>query len=121
MLAKSYPYYLANKAVYANEDLQVFDKYSGEVATVVAMADSAVIDTAIAASVKAAEPMAKMAAYERQAVLDHCVMRFRERFDEMRRLATGIDCNLAEADAWQLLGRLEAQAGNFSAAVSSEL
>ncbi len=83
MLAKSYPYYLANKAVYANEDLKVLDKYSGEVATVVAMADSSVIDSAIAASVKAAEPMAKMAAYERQAVLDHCVKRFRERFDEL--------------------------------------
>ena len=83
MLAKSYPYYLANKAVYANEDLKVLDKYSGEVATVVAMADSSVIDAAIAASVKAAEPMAKMAAYERQAVLDHCVKRFRERFDEL--------------------------------------
>ena len=83
MLAKSYPYYLANKAVYANEDLKVLDKYSGEVATVVAMADSSVIDAAIAASVKASEPMAKMAAYERQAVLDHCVKRFRERFDEL--------------------------------------
>ncbi|MEH6347557.1 MAG: aldehyde dehydrogenase family protein [Bermanella sp.] len=83
MLAKSYPYYLANKAVYANEDLKVLDKYSGEVATVVAMADSSVIDAAIAASVKATEPMAKMAAYERQAVLDHCVKRFRERFDEL--------------------------------------
>ena len=83
MLAKSYPYYLANKAVYANEDLKVLDKYSGEVATVVAMADSSVIDAAIAASVKAAEPMAKMAAYERQEVLDHCVKRFRERFDEL--------------------------------------
>ncbi len=83
MLAKSYPYYLANKAVYANEDLKVLDKYSGEVATVVAMADSTVIDAAIAASVKAAEPMAKMAAYERQEVLDHCVKRFRERFDEL--------------------------------------
>ena len=32
MLAKSYPYYLANKAVYANEDLKVLDKYScGEI------------------------------------------------------------------------------------------
>ncbi len=83
MLAKSYPYYLANKAVYANEDLKVLDKYSGEVAAVVAMADSSVIDSAIAASVKAAVPMAKMAAYERQEVLDHCVKRFRERFDEL--------------------------------------
>jgi len=83
MLAKSYPYYLANKAVYANEDLKVYDKYTGEVATSVAMADASVIDQAIAASVTAAEPMRKMAAFERQEVLDHCVKRFRERFDEL--------------------------------------
>jgi len=83
MLQKNYPYYLANKAVYANEDLIVLDKYSGNVATVVAMANNSVIDAAIAASVKAARPMAKMAAFERQAVLDHCVKRFRERFDEL--------------------------------------
>ena len=83
MLQKNYPYYLANKAVYANEDLIVLDKYSGNVATVVAMANNSAIDAAIAASVKAARPMAKMAAFERQAVLDHCVKRFRERFDEL--------------------------------------
>jgi len=83
MLKKSYPYYLANKAVYANEELAVNDKYTGEIATRVAMADASVIDQAIAASVIAAEPMRKMAAFERQAVLDHCVKRFRERFDEL--------------------------------------
>lgn len=83
MLKKSYPYYLANKAVYANEDLKVYDKYTGELATSVAMADASVIDQAIIASVAATEPMRKMAAYERQEVLDHCVKRFRERFDEL--------------------------------------
>src|SRR5690606_15091731 len=31
----------------------------------------------------AAEPMRKMAAYERQAILEHCVSRFRERADEL--------------------------------------
>ena len=40
MLQKSYPYYLANKAVYANEDLKVIDKYTQEVATSVALADA---------------------------------------------------------------------------------
>ena len=32
-LQAKYPYYLNNKAVYANEDLEVTDKYTGEVAT----------------------------------------------------------------------------------------
>ncbi|MFB3079474.1 MAG: hypothetical protein ACE1Y4_15865 [Lysobacterales bacterium] len=38
MLKESYPFYLANEAVYANEDLVVIDKYSGKDATRVAMA-----------------------------------------------------------------------------------
>ncbi len=83
MLKPVYPYYLANQAVYANQDLIVLDKYSGEVATRVAMADSHVIDQAISAAVAAQHAMANMAAYERQQVLDHCVLRFRERADEL--------------------------------------
>ena len=41
------------------------------------------IDQAIAAAVQAQAPMAQMAAYERQQVLDHCVLRFRERAEEL--------------------------------------
>ncbi|MCA1661438.1 MAG: aldehyde dehydrogenase family protein, partial [Novosphingobium sp.] len=40
-------------------------------------------DEAIAGCVRAAEPMARMASYERQEVLNHCVKRFQERFDEL--------------------------------------
>jgi hypothetical protein len=40
MLKKSYPYYLANEAVAANTDLEVTDKFSGEVAMRVALADA---------------------------------------------------------------------------------
>ena len=83
MLKEAYPYYLANKPLIPNTDLEVLDKYTGEVATRVAMADAKAIDLGIAAAVKAAEPMRKMRSYERQAVLDHCVQRFRERFDEL--------------------------------------
>ncbi|MES2834813.1 MAG: aldehyde dehydrogenase family protein [Pseudomonadota bacterium] len=82
-LKPSYPLYLANVAMTPNQDLEVTDKYTGEVATRVAMADAATIDKAIAAAVEATEPMARMAAYERQAVLMHCVKRFQERFDEL--------------------------------------
>ena len=83
MLKSAYPYYLANQAVYANQDLVVTDKYTGAIATRVALADASVIDQAIAAAVQAQAPMAKMAAYERQQVLDHCVLRFRERAEEL--------------------------------------
>ena len=33
MLKPTYPYYLANKPVAANTDLEVTDKYTGKVAT----------------------------------------------------------------------------------------
>ncbi|WP_295446154.1 aldehyde dehydrogenase family protein [Sphingorhabdus sp. EL138] len=83
MLKDVYPLYLNNKAVQSNTDLAVTEKYTGEVAFRVALADSKTIDAAIAGAVKAAEPMAQMASYERQNVLMHCVSRFKERFDEL--------------------------------------
>ena len=55
----------------------------GEVATRVAVADAAAIDQGIAAAAAADEPMRAMPAYERQQVLNHCVTRFEERFDEL--------------------------------------
>ena len=82
-LQEIYPLYLNNKAVQPNADLKVTDKFTGEVAFRTALATPDVIDQAIAGAVRAAEPMAEMASYERQAVLDHCVTRFRERFDEL--------------------------------------
>jgi acyl-CoA reductase-like NAD-dependent aldehyde dehydrogenase len=78
-----YPLYLANEAVQPNADLEVTDKYTGEIAFRCALADAATIDSGIAAAAAAAEPMARLASYERQAVLQHCVQRFGERFDEL--------------------------------------
>lgn len=78
-----WPFYLANKPVAPNYDLKVTNKYTGEVAARVAMADPPTIDAAIQASVEAAPAMAAQRPYERQAVLMHCVDRFTERFDEL--------------------------------------
>ena len=83
MLEKSYPFYLANKPESPNSDLEVTDKYTGEVATRVALASAKDIDRGITAAVEATEPMRVMPPYERQAVLLHCVDRFTERFDEL--------------------------------------
>ncbi|MCV2884632.1 aldehyde dehydrogenase family protein [Aestuariibacter sp. AA17] len=82
-LEKAYPYFLASKPVFANQDLQVTNKYTGETVTTVAMASADVIDKAIDAAEKSQPAMAKMKPYERQAVLNHCVKRFQERFDEL--------------------------------------
>ena len=82
-LKESYPLYLANEAQTPNLDLEVTDKYTGKVATRVALANAAIIDAGIAATVEAAEPMARMPSYARQDVLMHCVKRFQERYDEL--------------------------------------
>ena len=82
-MQSSFPYYLANEPHSPNTDLDVIDKFTGEVATRVAMADAQTIDAAIAASVQAAEPMQEMKPYQRQEILNHCVKRFTERFDEL--------------------------------------
>jgi len=82
-LREKYPYILANESIYANTDLKVTDKYTGEVATLVAVADTNTIDQGIQAAVEATEPLAEMPTYERQEVLEHCVARFKERFDEL--------------------------------------
>jgi len=80
---KDFPYYLANESVAANTDMAVTDKFSGEVAYRVAVANATAIDKGIAATVAATQPMREMPPYERQAVLNHCVKRFTERFDEL--------------------------------------
>ena len=56
---KTFPYYVANVAEAPNADLEVTDKYSGEVAYRVAMADATTIDRAIAAATEAAAPLRK--------------------------------------------------------------
>ncbi len=83
MLKDRYPYYLANRAVQANADLPVSDKYRGEVATRVALADDRVYDEAIGLAVAAAPAMRALAAFERRDALLHCVRRFGERRDEL--------------------------------------
>jgi len=82
-LKDTYPLYLNNKAVQPNTDLAVTDKYTGEVAFRTALATPDVIEEAIAGAVRAAEPMARLASYQKQDVLMHCVVRFKERFDEL--------------------------------------
>ncbi|MFT7484569.1 MAG: acyl-CoA reductase-like NAD-dependent aldehyde dehydrogenase [Candidatus Paceibacteria bacterium] len=66
MLRGSYPYYLAGEPQSPNQDLEVLNEFTGEVATRVAMADTAAIEAGIAAAAKAQGPMRKLAPYERR-------------------------------------------------------
>ena len=83
MLAKRYPYYLANQPVAGKQELDVLDKYTGKRATRVALADAAAVRKAIVAAHKARESMAAFPPDARRDVLEHCVRRFGERFEEL--------------------------------------
>ncbi len=105
MLAKSYPYYLANKPVAANTDLVVLDKYSGKRATRVAFADATTVRKAIVAAHKAREAMAALPPDARRDVLDHCACRFSERAEELA-LALCIEAGKPIRDARGEVARL---------------
>lgn len=81
-LREAYPYYLCNKAVFANKDLAVTDKFTGKAATHVALADADVIAEAAAAATAASEACRKMPPYERKAVLNAVAAEVRERAEE---------------------------------------
>ncbi|MEP0201635.1 MAG: aldehyde dehydrogenase family protein [Halioglobus sp.] len=105
MLRDTYPFYLANRAEQPNTDLEVTNKYTGDVATRVSLASSEHIDQGIAAAVQATDAMAEMAPYERQDVLNHCVKRFTERFEELA-LALCIEAGKPIKDARGEVSRL---------------
>ncbi len=104
-LKETYPLYLNNKAAQPNSDLEVTDKYTGEVAFRTALATPDVIEEAIAGAERAAEPMARLASYEKQDVLKHCVARFKERFDELA-YALCVEAGKPINDAEGEVGRL---------------
>jgi acyl-CoA reductase-like NAD-dependent aldehyde dehydrogenase len=101
-----YPLYLNNEAVQPNTDLEVTDKFTGKVAFRTALATPDIIEQGIAGAVAAAEPMARMPAYERQAVLQRCVDRFKERSEELAYalcVEAGKPINDAEGEVTRLI------------------
>jgi len=82
-LRETWPYYLANEPRLPNTDLAVYDKYTGALAARVALADSTAIEEALERAMAAEPALRNFPPYKRQAVLEHCVQRFRERFEEL--------------------------------------
>ena len=102
---KRYPYYLANQPRQPNAALPVHDKYSGAVATRVALADAAAVDAAIAAAHGARGAMAAFPPDARRDVLEHCVRRFGEREEELA-LALCVEAGKPIRDARGEVARL---------------
>ena len=101
----NWPYYLANRPASPNADLEVTDKYSGAVAARVALAAPDAISEGIQGCVDAVPALAEWAPYQRQEILQHCVNRFQERFDELA-LALCIEAGKPIKDARGEVGRL---------------
>jgi acyl-CoA reductase-like NAD-dependent aldehyde dehydrogenase len=83
VLRTAYPLLIASRPRSPNADLIVTNKYTGQPATAVAMADAAILEEAITAAVRAAPAMRRMAPYERQDVLQQCVSTFHARAEEL--------------------------------------
>ncbi|MCC9609299.1 aldehyde dehydrogenase family protein [Blastopirellula sp. JC732] len=82
-MRQTYPLLFASRPLEPNLDLEVCDKYSGEVAARVPLASPELISQAIDAAAKATRPMAKLKAYERQEILQYCVKQFEQRQEEL--------------------------------------
>jgi acyl-CoA reductase-like NAD-dependent aldehyde dehydrogenase len=87
-MQEKYPYYLANRPQQPNADLPVTNKYTGKSVARVALADREVLGRAIAAAANAAEPMRRLAAWQRKKVLSHLAGRCRERAAELAEALT---------------------------------
>jgi acyl-CoA reductase-like NAD-dependent aldehyde dehydrogenase len=105
MLDKQYPLFVGNRPERPNADLAVIDKYTGEVATHVPLADRATIDRAIAMTQQAAPAMAALKPFERQRILQHCIDAFTQRRDELA-MTLCIEAGKPIADAEGEVARL---------------
>lgn len=104
-LAERWPYYLAGRPVFANQDLEVTDKFTGQVVARAALADAAAIEAGIAAAVAAEGPMRRLPADVRRDVLLHCARRFAERAEELA-FALCVEAGKPIRDARGEVGRL---------------
>ena len=86
MLDPNYPYYIANRMRTSQHLLEVRNKFSGTIATHVAIPDAGAMEEAIAGAVKANTPMRDLKPWARQAVLRHCAQRFEAHRDELAQI-----------------------------------
>ncbi|MCK6455315.1 MAG: aldehyde dehydrogenase family protein [Phycisphaerae bacterium] len=83
MAAEARALFLANRPLRTPDSIVVHDKFRGTEIARVCRADPPTLQRAIEAAVAAAEPMRRMPAHRRRAVLDHCVARLDERREEL--------------------------------------
>ena len=82
-LNETYPYFVANQPQQPNADLEVLNKYTGDVASRVALAEPEAIDAGIQAAAECFEEYRRWPAFRRKAVLQHVIDRMNERAEEL--------------------------------------
>lgn len=98
MIKSQYPYYLGGKPIMANTDLEVKNKYTGEVVANVARADRKAIDKAIELATKSFEVMRELPSYKRQDILNDIIEKIHNRKDELAHvLAVEVGKPIADA------------------------
>lgn len=80
---QTYGFYLGNQQKQPNHDLEVLDKYSGQLVAKVALAGTDDILQAIELADAATAKMQALKPFQRQEILNHCVRRFQDRSDEL--------------------------------------
>jgi acyl-CoA reductase-like NAD-dependent aldehyde dehydrogenase len=110
MMNERYPLYLANRPQQPNADLAVVDKFTDKTVSHVALADAQILDQAIAAAAAAAEPMRRLASWQRKSVLKHILARCTERKDELAEVLVveaGKPMQFAKGEVARLLDTVE--------------
>lgn len=82
-MTHTFPLYLGSTPQTPNSDLSVSNKYTGEEAFRVSLANSAMIDQAIHMCVGAEPAMRALHPFQRQEILQFCVEQFQQRRDEL--------------------------------------
>jgi len=85
MLKANYPYWLGGRPVAAGVEIEVTNKYTGEVMTRVPLAGPDAVAEAIRLATEVAGPMRKLPAYKRQEALNHVVEAIADRHEEFSR------------------------------------
>ena len=83
MIRETYPYFLAGELISSEHQIQVTDKFSGQVVSSVSLATPDVFEAALTSASDSRRAMKELPPFERKAILSHCVKRFHEQFEEL--------------------------------------
>ena len=83
MIRETYPYFLAGELISSEHQIQVTDKFSGQVVSSVSLATPDVFEAALNSASDSRRAMKELPPFERKAILSHCVKRFHEQFEEL--------------------------------------